>query len=233
MRKKSSTKQKRNKTEKDYTIRLTRKRYMLWMTVAFLSLIWMFTLGILVGRGLSPVHFDFDNINRKLDELKTELLNKSHVRVKIDTNSISQKPEFDFYKTLTEKKEEARIKSMLESQENAETTSTQLTYMPKEKKEDKTLIVNKESKIEPKDLSSFTIQVAALRSLDKANAMIQLLKKRGFEAYLTTVNIPRKGTWYRVRIGRFKDRDQARQILAKLRLYNLEGIIIHQLGEEP
>nr|HID59657.1 SPOR domain-containing protein [Desulfobacterales bacterium] len=227
MSKKPPTKRKQSKTENDYLITLTRKRLVLWLAIGFLSLTWMFTLGVFVGRGLSPVHFDLANINRELAELKRELLNRRHVRFKIDTNDFPEKPEFDFYKALTEKKETARLRYIQHSQAKKETIALQSTKIPEEKKGTKAVAAEK-SKVRPEDRGRFTIQVAAFQNLKTANDMVLRLKNKGFDVYLTPIHLPEKGTWYRIRVGRFKDRNHAKQVADRLRLYNLEGIIIHQ-----
>jgi hypothetical protein len=77
-------------------------------------------------------------------------------------------------------------------------------------------------------LSSFTIQVAALKDLKKAQDMVSDLKRKGYSAYQETVQLPGKGTYYRVRVGHFKDWGEAELLVPRLRRENLEPIIIRE-----
>ena len=75
---------------------------------------------------------------------------------------------------------------------------------------------------------SFTLQVAALKDSTKAEEMVSNLKRKGYEAYATTVHITGKGTYYRVRVGHFKNRHDAKQIGAMLRHEKFEPIVIRE-----
>ena len=43
---------------------------------------------------------------------------------------------------------------------------------------------------------------------------------------MTTSEIPDKGTWYRVRIGEYKDRKEAQKVLSRLGKDKIKGIIV-------
>ena len=66
--------------------------------------------------------------------------------------------------------------------------------------------------------SRFTLQVRAYpdRDKDKAEELVEHLKQRGFEAYLASAEVNGKGTWYRVRVGKFQSRDTAERFREKL-----------------
>ena len=49
----------------------------------------------------------------------------------------------------------------------------------------------------------FTLQVSSFRSRKEAGAMIHKLEIKGFKPYLMTSYIPKRGMWYRVRVGAF------------------------------
>src|SRR5215216_4920209 len=65
--------------------------------------------------------------------------------------------------------------------------------------------------------NSFAIQVAAMSSEASAEALISGLQAQGFEAYLSKIEIPGKGLYYRVRIGYFANRAAAQRQAEQVR----------------
>jgi cell division septation protein DedD len=62
----------------------------------------------------------------------------------------------------------------------------------------------------------WTVQVNATTSSQQATDLVRALRGKGFDAY--TVQTPMHGqTWYRVRVGRFPNRDKAKELEAKLK----------------
>ncbi len=61
----------------------------------------------------------------------------------------------------------------------------------------------------PRDLGAFTVQIGA--SQDRAEALHMENKARaaGLKPYSVEADLGRKGTWYRVRVGTFQDKDAA------------------------
>jgi cell division protein FtsN len=64
---------------------------------------------------------------------------------------------------------------------------------------------------------SLTLQVASYSTQKQADAKAASLRGDGVEARVMSVNLPGRGTWYRVQIGRFTNHEEARQFAAKLR----------------
>jgi cell division septation protein DedD len=63
----------------------------------------------------------------------------------------------------------------------------------------------------------FTVQVGSFNVESQANERISSLRAAGFDARSTAVQIPGRGTWYRVQVGRFRERDAASKTAAQLR----------------
>ncbi|HEX8149653.1 MAG TPA: SPOR domain-containing protein [Pyrinomonadaceae bacterium] len=63
----------------------------------------------------------------------------------------------------------------------------------------------------------FTAQVGSFNSQSEANARVSSLRAAGFEANVAAAELPGRGTWYRVQVGRFADREGAAQAVAALR----------------
>ena len=63
----------------------------------------------------------------------------------------------------------------------------------------------------------FTVQVGSFSVESQANERISSLRAAGFDARSTAVQIPGRGTWYRVQVGRFREREAASKTAAQLR----------------
>ncbi len=68
----------------------------------------------------------------------------------------------------------------------------------------------------PAQKGEYTVQVAAFQSEAEANAFVAALKRKGFTGHVVRAALPGKGTWYRVRLGRFSadaDANRATKLL--------------------
>jgi len=63
---------------------------------------------------------------------------------------------------------------------------------------------------------AYAVQVAAFESPESAEELAQGLRARGLDAYWVKTVVPGKGTWYRVRIGKFPSRNVARNYAERL-----------------
>ncbi|MEE9566548.1 MAG: SPOR domain-containing protein [Desulfobacteria bacterium] len=213
MAKKTANKQKPSGQKKRARIQLSGKQLFLWLGLAFLAMVWMFTLGIIVGRGLSPVRFDVQKLKKELMALKQEVLKRDQARFKIETDNLSGNPDLDFYKILTDKKEEARFKFAKARKQTA-------------KPDARSPEASKENKMAGQGL--LTIQVASLKNATKARQMVASLKRKGYEAYEVTVNVPGNGAYHRVRVGHFADSSEAGRVAARLKQHKLETMIVRE-----
>jgi len=62
----------------------------------------------------------------------------------------------------------------------------------------------------------YTVQVASSQSEAKALALVNRLKAKDYPAYIEEVELKGK-KWYRVRVGFFRNRDDARRLVDKLK----------------
>jgi cell division septation protein DedD len=63
----------------------------------------------------------------------------------------------------------------------------------------------------------YTIQVSSSRSLEQATELKGRLSKKGYTAYVQSVDLTDKGTWHRVRVGNYRDKDGAERVASDLR----------------
>ncbi len=247
MGQKASGSEKKASSKKSlFTVQLTRKKLFLGLGVAFVSLAWMFTLGVLVGRDLSPVRFDVKKIKKELIALKQKALKADQTLSEIEKEKLSNDPELGFYEVLTDKKKEAELKFAKAPKRSAKIEETSLTAARASqayKKEQIPLKLSavdkqaakldktppaapKEDKMEGQGL--LTIQVASLKDLQEAKQMVDRLKRKGYQAYEVTAALGEKGTFHRVRVGRFADSDKASQVAARLKRENFEIMILRE-----
>jgi cell division septation protein DedD len=62
-----------------------------------------------------------------------------------------------------------------------------------------------------------TIQIGSYNEVAQAEERVATLKSAGYEARSVAVEIPKRGTWYRVQSGRFVSRDEAERYGKQLR----------------
>lgn len=183
--KKSSPKKKK----KSYTFQLTLSSLLLLSICLVFVLAWIFSLGIMVGRGLLPNTIEgFSSINEEVtnDEEDKE----------IDHTSPIREEELIFYTRLISKKEEtkkgARLSRVLKDQ-------------------------GKKAKVAQlkEEIRGYSVQVAALKGKGKAEKMVERLVRLGYPAYYyqTLIN---DVTYYRIRCGPFQKIEEANKSAKRL-----------------
>lgn len=65
-------------------------------------------------------------------------------------------------------------------------------------------------------VETYSVQVASFLKPERAERLIKELTKQGYHAYLHPFEAPGKPLWYRVKVGKFADRDTANLALEKL-----------------
>ena len=72
----------------------------------------------------------------------------------------------------------------------------------------------------PESISSshlYSIQISSYRDNTRASMNVNQLWKLGYEAFTTKVDIHGKGTWYRVMLGKFQSKSEAKAMLNKIK----------------
>ncbi len=74
---------------------------------------------------------------------------------------------------------------------------------------------------------SFTIQVTSSKDKTKAESVLKVIKDKGYSSsYLVTKDLGDKGTWYRIYVGEFATKEQAQELLTKLKENYKDSFII-------
>lgn len=70
----------------------------------------------------------------------------------------------------------------------------------------------------PPPSGDYTVQVSAFQSVAEAKAFSASLERKGFQPFVVSADVRGKGTWYRVRLGSFENKElaeQAKRLLAQ------------------
>jgi cell division septation protein DedD len=210
------------------TGRIAWGRYLLLFFVAA----WMFVLGVLVGRGTAPVHFDTQALQNELAALRDAMVKQERETVEKAIRGEDEKAPLEFYEKLKKDGPDDAI------QLEASPTATEAAPEGKPEAEgrkpphkSRAAIMAKKKVLPIKPATStetpkrtqpaapegkLTIQVASLKDGAAAKRIVENLKSKGYPAYLSRTVIPEKGLWFRVRVGSYRDREQAAADMARL-----------------
>ena len=194
-----------------------------WICLIFFVSAWMFVLGVFVGRGTAPVKFDVENIQKELAALKQAVIKKEQDRFKIGKDTANTKMELGFYEALKETKPNEQYKVKQPVRKKRALPKKKAKVRPAQKVE-KHASRSKQTKAAADP--DFTIQVASLKDIKVAAELSEILKKKGYQAYTVLAKIPGRGTWHRVRIGHFKNRSDAGNIISRLKKDKYKPLIV-------
>jgi DedD protein len=213
-------------------------RYLLVIFVAT----WMFVLGVLVGRGTAPVHFDTQALQEELAALRDAMIAKEREEVEKAIRGEDEKAPLEFYEALKKDALDTTVKMPLPKVPTAEPSprekntgsiqpphKSRITVMAKKSKVLQKPAVEKPSSPPPvavETTGKLTIQVAALKDGAAAERIVANLKKEGYPAYLSRIVIPEKGLWFRVRVGLYSDREQAAADMDRLTQTQRKPILV-------
>jgi cell division protein FtsN len=206
-------------SKKKFALQLTRKGVGLLVCLIVLISAWTFTLGILVGRDTAPVKFDIKKLEKRLAALKASDLKEKLKRFKISSNDAEEKnPELGFHEALKTPKSDIQLPAPIPKQV---LDKIKPATPPK-------AAAAKPEKSEPTESQKeFAVQVASTKDLKDADRLISRLKTKGYPAYKVLGKVPGKGIWFRIRVGPYKGKDEAKKALAKLKKNKLKGFVLN------
>ena len=233
---------------------LSRRAIAGWLGVIFILCAWMFVIGVLVGRGTAPVKFDIADLQSKL-EVSGQDQKKGEVgQSQGESDIVKDKTKLDFYEALPEDREDTKIDEKkstrviskkvepLHGKKPPKTSAKKATQKSTPQKETavKSGPVKKQaappppkqpvaskSEVRPSG-KVYTIQVAAVKAAKDADRLVAQLKQKGYAAYSTISKVQDKGIWFRVRVGKYKNKADARATKQKLEKTGMKPIIVEQ-----
>jgi cell division septation protein DedD len=190
-----------------------------WTGLFFFVSAWMFVLGVFVGRGTAPVSFDINSLQEELAALKEAVLKKEQAWDK-RVSSLDKGEELGFHKDLAVTSKEEITGTVTPPKVKKRTLSKNKTV--------KSEIQKKAGRTDAVPEKKLTIQVAAFKDAKMAENLVDELKKKGFPAYKVIGKNPQKGIWYRVRVGAFKNKAGASDMLQRLKMYNKQAMLVNR-----
>jgi len=227
MDKKKTKTTKRTSAKSKYLLQMTTKGVILSLCLIVLISGWMFVLGVLVGRGTAPINFDIEVLQKELKALKESIIRQQEEKERVEMPSFKEEKELDFYEalkgskkdeTLILKKQEAPTKGGSYTQQKAQAKAAPKNQLTSMKKMTKTGSM-------PSVTGAFYVQVASTKKVAAADELVNKLKRKGYQAYRVKVEIPGKGTWYRVCAGGFNSQTQAKTARDKLTTLGYKGMV--------
>lgn len=167
----------------------------------------VFFLGVFVGQGIE----------------ERKLMKKEEPVVKIPVEPLlkgsgrapSAKEEITFYDTLAKGGGPARTE-VEEKAKPVEKRASEAVVEAKPPAREKAVAQVTEKSVQKPAKTVWTVQLNAFRQERDASGLAKRLKDKGYDAYVASTEIKGK-TWYRVRVGHFATREEARALQEKLR----------------
>lgn len=207
---------------KRYQFEVTLLSMILWVFGLFFLLVWIFALGIFVGRGYFPGAVTaLTDLKGQISRLQ-EMVGADKERERNAPGKEESDPKLAFFEKLASKRNEARKQGEpKQSSGPGEKEITKVVSRPEDKVPVKTQ--EKESSASLSDTApsvvggeQFTVQIASLTDKDGAVRMVRQLTARGYDTFYSVAHI--KGVMhYRVRCGKFRDREEAENYALKIR----------------
>ena len=214
-----------------YQIELTSLSVFLWSVFLFFLLVWIFVLGILVGRGFFPGKVTtISDLRAQIQRLQEMISHKSSKEME-SIKRHEPDPKLAFYEKLSSKKNEAKKDRHIEKNRKVPEEKPPQKQIERPKKP--LLEKNKRAKTEAlsrrsKPLTNefqYTVQVASFDDKSKADKMLKQLTDSGLSAYYHEAKVKGKN-YYRIRCGKFMNREEASIYARKLARENgLKGFV--------
>lgn len=201
---------------------------------------WMFGLGVWVGRGTAPLRFDIAKLETELAEMKARLLQEEQQRTALTQEAAGDWANLDFYEALKKSGDDplpdpggprdageaAAVRSETARPKMSLKEATRTAVRPPPPVNAPQPATPPATAAPPAADGELTIQVASLKDPADAARLVVSLQAKGFAAYRVTGQIPGTGTWYRVRVGAFKDRTSAQVVLERLKKEKFGGLVV-------
>jgi cell division septation protein DedD len=181
------------KPKKGYILQFSLPSLLFSVIGCIFILVWVFALGIMVGRGFLPEMMDGLWGSKKKAFNYEQGTKANHVPLIKDE-------ELSFYNQLTDTTSAARSEPPTQAPRQELPEPSKKTKMAQEV---------------PDKRNGYRVQVAALKDREKTEQMVERLIKAGYPAYYSKTLI--KGeVYYRVRCGPVSNADQAKSLAARL-----------------
>lgn len=204
-------------------------------------------MGVMVGRGTAPVHFDVDQLKRTIEALQKAAREPQRSGGPVEPTEMKDKTKLDFYDALPKNREDADLPNLPKPAPppapapvpRVEPQASKPSEPQAPKPEKPAPAAAKPEKpaaappVPPPAAAApvtagkgFTVQVSAVRSEEEARRMLERLRQRGYGGYVEPIQTSDRGTLYRVRMGDFPSKEFARSTLERLQKDGFEPQVV-------
>lgn len=210
-----------------------------WCFALLVALLWMFVLGVFVGKGITPANINLAEIKKRMVDEGVWPGSSKGVQQEGSARTTNTKrkiplEDLEFYEKLAQKKK-ARLqestpeKITVKDKPAAEVQPEAVAPQAKSKSApQQTAEVPKEEK---PSKGNFTVQLASFKDQNSAKKFAARFKDLQPKPTVRTVDLPGKGRWYRVQVGQLSSREEASALADRLaNKYQLKAFVISLEG---
>ncbi|MFC1855387.1 SPOR domain-containing protein [Thermodesulfobacteriota bacterium] len=232
------------KSDMKYEFKLNFKELTLFIVGSIGVISLFFIVGIWIGKTLNAVPLD-PTVEERLipSDIPTEDVAEVDEEKEFDIATKEEDTEYKFPEAidkggiipLTRKKEttpnnksknDSDAKKAKQKKENIDTFNAKKNTAKKAS----TKVAAKKPAGKKKSSSKkgiYSVQIASLKSDAAAVKLKAKLENKGLDAYFVATELKGKGIWYRVRVGSFGTKKDAKKMIAKLeKLVKMQGMVV-------
>jgi hypothetical protein len=223
-----STARKRKKTKKPVRFEVSRLALTGWCFGLLVALLWMFLLGLFVGKGITPANINFTEIKKRMMAEGIWPGSGETGRQETPPPSTTTKrkiplKDLEFYEKLAKKKEAQLQKPAVAQTPPKEKPATTLAAKSPPPAQQQ----NKSSEQQKPSTARFTVQLASFKDLSSAKKFAARFRGLKHKATIREVELSGKGRWYRVQVGKLASREDATALANQLaKKYQLHAFVI-------
>jgi hypothetical protein len=218
----------KRKKKKSVRFEVSRLALTGWCFGLLLALIWMFLLGLFLGKGITPANINFTEIKKRMMAEGIWPGSGETGRQETPPPSTTTKrkipfKDLEFYEKLARKKE-----AQLQNPAVAKTppkekppTAVAAKPPPPAQRQKKSSVRQKPS------TNRFTVQLASFKDLTSAKKFAARFRGLKHKTTIREVELSGKGRWYRVQVGKLTSREEATALANHLaKKYQLHAFVI-------
>jgi septal ring-binding cell division protein DamX len=223
-----SAARKRKKTKKPVRFEVSRLALTAWCSGLLLALLWMFLLGLFVGKGITPANINFTEIKKRMMAEgiwpgSGETGQQETPPPSTTTKGKIPLKDLEFYEKLAKKKEAQLQKpAVVETPPKEKPPATVAAKPPPPARQQ-----TKSSEQQKPSTARFTVQLASFKDLTSAKKFAARFRGPKHKATIREVELSGKGRWYRVQVGKLASREEATALANQLaKKYQLHAFVI-------
>jgi cell division septation protein DedD len=223
-----SAAKKHKRSKKAMRFEMSRLALLGWCFGLVLALLWMFLLGLFVGKGITPANINFAAIKKRMiAEGVWPGSGKTHRREEVSPSEKAKKQiplnDLEFYEKLAKKKK-AQLREQSKAEPSPQKGTTPTVSPPPATSAEQDIA----SKKQPRPATGkFTVQLASFKDLASARKFAARFNDLKPQATIRQVDLTGKGRWYRVHIGELSSRDEASAFAKRFnKKYRLQALVV-------